>query len=150
MATVKLAQVPETSGLHRYMKPGDFVDCYEVPSDLRLRAAAEIIIQYPAWVRMLMLLRRVVTTPFGLVNDATGPSDRLGMFPIESETDEEILAGFDDKHLNFRISIMAKDGMVYFATWVHPHNRGGTLYLNAVMPFHILICRNALRRVAAH
>ena len=61
----------------------------------------------------------------------------------------KILAGFDDKHLNFRISIMAKTGKIYFATWVSPHNIGGELYLKAVMPFHVLICRNALKRVAA-
>ncbi|MEM1300886.1 MAG: DUF2867 domain-containing protein, partial [Pseudomonadota bacterium] len=75
--------------------------------------------------------------------------NKLGLFPVEIETGDEIIAGFNDKHLDFRVSIMARDGGVYLATWVHTHNFGGRLYLATIMPFHILIARNALARVAS-
>lgn len=149
-AEVNLTRVPDDSELHRFIAPGDFVDCYRVASNLGVREAAEIIVQYPSWVEVLMILRKFVTMPFGLINEHANPSNTLGIFPIESETDEEILAGFDDRHLNFRISIIAKQGIVHFATWVHTHNFGGRLYLKLVTPFHIVICKNALHRVAAH
>ncbi len=35
------------------------------------------------------------------------------------------------------------------STWVHPHNIWGRAYLAVVMPFHILISRAAVRRMAA-
>ena len=146
---VTSTRVPGTSGLHRFMEADDFVDCYATATGLSAREVAGIVIRYPAWVRVLMLLRRVVTTPFGLINQVDGPVEKIGMFPIESETDEEIIAGFDDRHLDFRIAILVKEGTAYFATWVRPHNAGGKLYLAAVMPFYVLICRNALTRVAS-
>ena len=147
---VGLTPVPANSGLHQYIEAEDFVDCYATASELTVRQAAELVVQYPKWVSALMTLRRIVTTPFGLVNDMEHAPERIGFFPIETETDEEILAGFDDKHLNFRISIMAQAGAVYFGTWVRPHNLGGKIYLWLVMPFHVLICKNALKRVARH
>lgn len=95
-----------------------------------------------------MLVRRIVTTPFGLVNEAPKTRAAIGFFPIESETDSELVAGFDDRHLNFRISIMSKNGFISLATWVRTNNLGGDLYLKSIMPFHVLICRNSLRRLA--
>ena len=67
--------------------------------------------------------------------------------PSVTETDEELVAGFDDRHLEFRVSVLSDDGEVSLVTWVHPHNMGGRLYLKAIMPSHILIARNAPARV---
>jgi hypothetical protein len=36
------------------------------------------------------------------------------------------------------------------ATWVHRNNLLGRLYLLAVMPFHVLIVRDSMRRIARH
>ena len=72
----------------------------------------------------------------------------MGPFPVESETETELIAGFNDKHLDFRVSVRSEGGLVSLATWVHPHNIGGRIYLAAIMPFHILIARDALARVA--
>lgn len=65
-----------------------------------------------------------------------------------SETADEIVAGFNDWPLDFRISMRAENERAYLATWVHPHNAVGRIYLVTVMPFHILIIRNAMHRVA--
>lgn len=140
--------LPPESALNGRMSAGDFLDCYRVASTLRPRRAAEIITDFPQWAHFLLTIRRVVTTPFGLSNDGPPASDKLGPFPVEHETDHELIAGFDDLHLDFRISVLSQSGHVYLATWVHTHNLGGRLYLGAIMPFHILIARNALKRVA--
>ena len=147
---VRKTDLPEQSALHTRVAAGDFLDCYQVPSDLSPRRAAEVITSFPEWARLLMSIRRVVTAPFGLSNDGPPADDKIGPFPVESETEHELIAGFDDLHLDFRISVLSKDRHVHLATWVHTHNLGGRLYLNAIMPFHIMIARNALKRVHAH
>lgn len=114
------------------------------------REAAEIIVDFPSWARFLLVIRRAVTAPFGLSNDGPTADDKLGPFPVEQDTPEEVIAGFNDKHLDFRVSVFAKDGEVALATWVHPHNVWGRVYLAAILPFHIAIARNGVRRVAAH
>lgn len=148
-AKVRAVDLPAHSQLHSRKSANDFLDCYSVESNLRPRRAAEIITEFPSWANFLLQIRRVVTTPFGLSNDGPEASDKIGLFPVESETEDELIAGFNDKHLNFRVSVMSQDGRVLLATWVHPHNIGGRIYLKAIMPFHILISRNALSRVAS-
>lgn len=139
--------LPSESVLHQRCKPGDFLDCYAVTASMPVRDAAETITDFPSWARFLLMIRRIVTAPFGLDNDGPDTADRVGIFPVESETATELIAGFDDKHLNFRVSVLSHEAKVSLATWVAPHNLGGHAYLAAIMPFHIAIARNALMRV---
>ncbi|UWQ19625.1 DUF2867 domain-containing protein [Jannaschia sp. M317] len=146
--SVSTTALPAGSRLALLRKPGDFLDCYAVPSNLDPRRAAEIIVTFPGWARLLLELRRIVTAPFGLSQDGPDAADKLGPFPVEHADAEEIVAGFDDRHLNFRVSVLSREGRVHLATWVDPHNWGGRLYLTLILPFHIAIARNALARVA--
>ena len=139
--------LPASSALHKRCKPGDFLDCYAVTATMSVRDAADVITDFPYWARLLLLIRRIVTAPIGLDNDGPVTADRVGIFPVESETTSELIAGFDDKHLDFRISVLSHDTKISLATWVAPHNFGGRAYLAAIMPFHIAIARNALARV---
>jgi len=147
---VTACPLPAFSQLHSLKAPGDFLDCYGVAAHRSPREAADIITAFPGWAQLLLKLRRVITAPFGLDNDGPDAPDKVGIFPVEADSDRELIAGFDDKQLNFRVSITAEEGFVTLATWVHPHNMGGRMYLTAILPFHILIARNALARVAAH
>ena len=144
------ARLPAFSLLHGFKKDGDFLDCYRVSSDLPPRTAAEVITRFPGWAKFLLVIRQIVTAPFGLTNRPPPNVDKVGIFPVETETVRELIAGFDDKHLNFRVSVISDKGAVFMATWVHPHNFAGRAYLKVVMPFHVLICRNALKRVARY
>lgn len=139
--------LPTSSALHKRCKPGDFLDCYAVTATMPVRAAADVITDFAPWARLLLLIRRIVTAPFGLDNDGPEAADRVGIFPVESETTSELIAGFDDKHLDFRVSVFSHNAKIGLATWVAPHNFGGRAYLAAIMPFHIAIARNALARV---
>lgn len=149
MARVVETSLDAESLLSPRVADGDFIDCYSVSARATPRRAAEIITDFPGWARALLLLRRMVTAPFGLSNDGPEAPDKVGPFPVEAETDRELVAGFDDRHLDFRVSVRSEDGRVSLATWVHPHNACGWLYLRAILPFHILIARDALARVAA-
>ncbi len=141
--------LPAISLLKDRISSKDFVDCFAVASSIPPRQAANIVVDFPAWARLLLQLRKVVVTPFGLLHDGPDEKDKIGLFPVESESQNEIIAGFNDKHLDFRVSVVSYEDTVYLATWVHPHNLGGRLYLSMILPFHILIARNALVRVAA-
>lgn len=149
MTQIRRTTLPGTSRLHARKGPADFLDCYSVASDLSPRAAAEIVADFPGWVAALVGLRNWLVHPFGLAPDGGAAADKIGAFPVEHADAHEVVAGFDDRHLNFRVSIFAEAGHVHLATWVHPHHLGGRAYLALIMPFHILIARNALARVAA-
>ena len=135
--------------LHAHIAPGDFLDCYAVTSAASARDAAAIITAFPPWAMALVRLRNILMAPFGLMGEGPATGNSLGPFPVTAEDAREVIAGFDDRHLDFRISVRAEAGTVSLATWVHPHHLGGRAYLAAIMPFHILIARNALMRVAA-
>jgi len=141
-------ELPTESILHERITPADFIDCFVVNSSLATRKAAEVVVQFPPWAHVLFTIRRVVTAPFGLSNDGPPAADKVGSFPVELDTDKEFVAGFNDKHLDFRVSVISQSAQVYLATWVHPHNIWGRLYLFIILPFHIMIARDALKRVA--
>lgn len=142
------ADLPADSGLWSFWRTGDFLDCYSAGSPLPARQAAEVIATFPSWVGALMTLRNLLVLPFGLRTGVpAGP--RVGIFPIDRETEDEVIAGFDDRHLDFRIAVLSRAGRIRCATWVRPHNRLGRAYLATVLPFHRLILRNAMRRLAA-
>ena len=136
--------LPRTSTLWSLHRPGDFLDCYSVPSTLTPHEAATKGLALPAWAAALLALRNTLVRPFGLKTGTPGKP----IFPTAHETDDELILGTDDKHLNFRIGLIRSEGRLYMSTWVHPHNAWGRAYLRLVMPFHILISRGAVARMA--
>lgn len=145
---VSTARLPQDSALWGRVASTDFLDCYSVCAETTPRIAADIITDFPSWARGLLHVRRLLVVPFGLSHAGPQAPDKIGPFPVEAETDEEIIVGFNDRHLDFRVSVIARNGRVSLATWVHVHNLGGRLYLSTILPFHILIAKDALRRVA--
>lgn len=146
---ISKTHLPADSRLHMRVKDTDFLDCYKVASTLPALQAAEIIVDFPMWAKTLVALRNIAMSPYGLMRDGPAAEQKLGLFPVEFTGPTEIIAGFNDRHLNFRVSVMSKQGYIFLATWVHTHNLGGRYYLKTILPFHILIVRNALARVAS-
>lgn len=147
MCPVKKTSHPLESHIWLLVEPGDFVDGYSVPSERGAREAAETGLAMPGWANLLLRLRNLLVRPFGLKTSRPATGDAIGRFPVTFENSREIMLGMPDKHLDFRISVMREDGHIHMATWVQPKNVFGRLYLAAVMPFHILIVRDALRRI---
>jgi uncharacterized protein DUF2867 len=120
------------------------------------QAAMRMMARPPRWVDALVTLRNIIVAPFGLkTSGATGrlPRDIIGIFPVVSETPERLVAGFNDKHLDFRVVVdVATSGRrqsVTATTLVLTHNWLGRTYLATIMPFHRLVVRAMLRQVAA-
>ncbi|QBF32492.1 DUF2867 domain-containing protein [Thalassococcus sp. S3] len=147
LSKISRAPLPADSLLHQRFETGDFLDCFATEAALGARDAAEIVTDFPGWAQSLVQLRNLLVAPFGLRGDSPDVPDKIGLFPVETETSNEVIAGFDDKHLNFQVSVYADGSRVSVATWVRPHNLGGRAYLATIMPFHIFIVRDALARV---
>jgi hypothetical protein len=154
MTRIHATSLPQSSRLYQQpagIRDSDFVDCYTKACETSLEDAAQRALSFPRWVSALMRLRNALVAPFGLNTEVTSPNrpnqpDRIGVFPLVSRDENEMILGLDDSHLDFRISILKQDGQIYFATWVRTKNRFGRIYLSLIMPFHILIVRNAVGR----
>jgi hypothetical protein len=137
-----------------------FVDAFRIDVDdraLNARQAMErMIARQPRWAEALLTLRNILVTPFGLKTSGAStatPREMVGIFPIVSERPDRLVAGFNDKHLDFRLVVdVATSGAVQnvtATTLVLTHNWLGRSYLAIIMPFHRLIVRTLLRQVAA-
>jgi hypothetical protein len=137
-----------------------FVDAYSIAVDggaLDARHAAErMITRQPRWAEALLALRNILVKPFGLRTSGASriaPREMIGIFPIVSETPGQLVAGFNDSHLDFRLVVdVATSGdrqNVTATTLVLTHNLLGRAYLALILPFHRLIVRAMLRKVAA-
>ena len=114
-----------------------------------------MITRQPRWAEALLTLRNILVKPFGLKTSGasrTTPREMIGIFPIVSETPDRLVAGFNDSHLDFRFVVdVATSGdrqQVTATTLVLTHNWLGRTYLALILPFHRLIVRAMLRRVA--
>jgi len=118
----------------------------------------------PAWVNALMAARNHVVGRLGL---KTGPmpgalqgplrvGQYLGMFQVRHLGPDLALMGEDDRHLDFRIFVRverptgpaAGAAQLVVSTWVRPHNWAGKTYLAVVWPFHWLISKTMVKRLA--
>jgi hypothetical protein len=138
-----------------------FADAFRIAVDdrtLDARLAAECMIgRLPRWAEALISLRNILVAPFGLKTSGaskTVPGEMIGIFPVLSQTPDRLVAGFNDKHLDFRVVVDvaspdATSRNVTATTLVLTHNWLGRTYLAIILPFHRLIVRTLLRQVAA-
>lgn len=141
--------LPPDSALWLHHRPGDFLECYSTESSLSPREAALKGLALPGWAKALLALRNTIVRPFGLKTEADKGTESIGLFPIHKDDGHEFVLGLDDKHLDFRIGVIRDGTRIFLSTWVHPHNRWGRFYLAIVMPFHVLISRSVVARMAA-
>jgi hypothetical protein len=135
--------------------PGaDFADSYRLVIDEALTApvaARRMMTRRLPVISALLALRNLAVRPFGLKTGG-GPGEKVGIFPVLSETPERVVLGFDDAHLDFRIVVESEphgEGAVVTATTlIRRNNRLGRVYLALVLPFHRVIVPAMLRQVA--
>jgi hypothetical protein len=116
--------------------------------------------QKSAVVSGLLAIRDALVGSFGIKttrqlasHQSEGEPARIGMFRIYSSGNSEIVLGEDDKHLDFRLSLMCSNlshdtRQVILSTVVHCHGRFGRIYIGLIAPFHRVIVKSALRRAA--
>jgi hypothetical protein len=138
----------------------EFIDAYSIVIDNAAldarRAAEKMLARGPLWIETLLSLRNRLVAPFGLktpLPTGTGATDTIGIFPVLSESPNRLVAGFNDKHLDFRVVVDVATSdhgqRVTATTLVLTHNLLGRVYLAIILPFHRLIVRTLLRQVVA-
>lgn len=159
--------IPDSSRIAHVYASMDLADAYSIPlphgTDTNPQRLADYIFsRRSAWTTGLMWVRDTLVAGFGLKTsrqltslDAGTLPARVGIFRIYSTTEHEIVLGEDDKHLDFRLSILCLPPTVadnrhrlVASTVVHCHNRLGRTYIALISPFHRAIMQASLRRAA--
>ena len=167
-SSVHSAALPEEASIFGLYRSTDLADAYIVrmPDDATgdpERLARHVFEQPATWIDTLMGLRDTLVAGLG-IKTASGmraesdaaAHERIGMFRIYAKSANEIVLGEDDKHLDFRISVLRQMRTIssgpapylIVSTVVSCHNVLGRLYLNAVGPVHRVIFPAMLRRAA--
>ncbi len=159
--------LPTQSGIAHVYKSVCLADAFSIQLPLVTSSdpdllARFIFAQQPSWVGGLMKVRDTLVARLGLKTGkhlATLAGDpkarRVGIFRIYGTNETEIVLGEDDKHLDFRVSVLCSTGpapegsrQLIVSTVVHCHNRLGRAYILVIAPFHRLVVKASLRRAA--
>ena len=155
---VALSAVPAASRIAGLYADPDLADAFEIAlpvgaSDDPETLARFIFLNQAPWVGRAMRVRDRVMARFG-VKTATqlrGTGDRrIAIFRIFARSHDEIVLGEDDRHLDFRVSVLrttsGSPGVVQarlvLSTVVRCHNRLGRTYLWLITPFHRMVVRS--------
>ena len=120
--TVIKTNLPDNSILNNNNKKYDYVDSFQgtlIDSENKFKPidiGKAFFSSGPKWVGILFTLRNRIVSVFGLKtsgkdgdikqqleNFKCEPGEQLGLFKVFDKTDNEVVLGEDDKHLNFRI-----------------------------------------------
>lgn len=157
--------IPVQSCIADYYQSVHLADAYTIALPARASRDPEELARFmfthqPDWISQLMRVRDTIVAWFGLKTGkqlATlaghAQAERIGIFKIYSTRDNEVILGEDDKHLDFRVSVLCSDapggsGRLTVSTVVHCHNLLGRIYLLVIAPFHRLVVKASLRRAA--
>lgn len=159
-------EIPQNSALISYAKGAYFADNFSCEvinkGQTALDVYLEIAKQTPNWISFLMAMRNRVVSMFGLKHlgrlqdaamdidpDNLKVGDRLGIFTLVSNTNNEIVLEDSDKHLDVRVSFLLdpqrENVTVHATTVVHVHNRWGKVYMFFVAPVHKIIVPSSLK-----
>ena len=162
------SQAPSESEIRSLLPGAQFHDAWVVQAgDPRLSALGQFLkasAATPNWVNELMGLRNRLVALVGLKNLGTlpavqpeesyKPGQRVGIFTLIKNSENEVLLGDCDKHLDVTLSVhKSQPGlnsavMITVTTVVHVHNLLGRLYMLPVAPMHKLIVPAVLQAVA--
>ncbi len=146
---IKMNAIPPKSTVMNGFDSIDYYDTYLIKKKTSKSAASisNELMRLPGWVALLLRLRNSIVTIFGLKTDRPNP-ERTSFFTMIENNENEIVMGEDDKHLNFRASVMKDptENTITLTTVVHFNNRWGRVYFFPVKPFHKIIMRTLLNR----
>jgi Protein of unknown function (DUF2867) len=153
----------------RWVETASFREAFRVP--LRRKEASVVDLFFavfghnPAWLNGLLIARNVFASACGLEaptvaeildverkrNYAVG--DKIGPWPLFALSETELIAGRDNKHLDFRVSVLkeaeGETAHVVISTVCVTRNRFGQAYLSGIVPMHEWGMRRLLSRAIA-
>ena len=157
------SQMPALFGVR-----ADFQDAWSAPLEVWHPTMPELFFalfgHHPVGAKWLLILRNRIAAACGLATpddaDILRPEQRaiyavgetIGPWPIFALAADELIAGRDNAHLDFRVSILRErteaGGRVTVTTRCHTHGWPGRVYLWVIAPFHKAGVRGLLARAA--
>lgn len=155
--SVVACEIPAASVLdRRFVAAAWFQDAYRAPLARTEASITDIFIavfaHHPLWMKWVLMARNRFVSWFGLeaaseaemrhfeVKASYTPGEKIGVWPIYRLADTELVAGRDNRHLDFRLSVLKlvedEASSVVVSTACVVHNVWGKLYLCLVIPFH--------------
>jgi len=157
---------PAESGVASWFD-ADLADAFAVPVDAADGAKgidnlARSALGDPApWVRLLLGLRDALVAGFRVKTSQevrraaiADNAERIDFFRIRARSDRELILGEDDRHVDFRLSLLLRarpDGSgdeLVATTVVRCHNALGRVYLGLIARFHRLVVISNLSRAS--
>lgn len=157
--------LPRESVLNKPGETYDYIDIFEKDfsdpgkSIDTTKVALLFFTSSPSWVDKLFSLRNRIMSVFGLKtsgqikdreqalkNFRCETGEKLGLFNVFYKSENEVILGEDDKHLNFRVSLLIRPSNITpekrqltITTAVTFNNWFGKVYFLPVRPFHRVI-----------
>lgn len=150
---------PTDSHIRSFLTKIDFEDAYAFQTAACSESIEEVYIKIfttaPAWVVAAMRLRNLLVSPFGLKTEmdkrrpiSLKEGEKTGIFRIYRIFENEVVAGENDKHLDFRVSVhrSANDSStITVSTLVQYNNAFGKMYMSLIAPFHKMVVKSLLK-----
>jgi len=158
--------LPPQSAIASLYKSVNLADAYSIQLPPSASSDPDVLARFvfshqPTWIIVLTKIRDAIVAGFGLKTSGRlaslpdAKANRISFFKVYSTSEAEIVVGEDDKHLDFRVSLLCskRDASqtghtLTLSTVVHCHNLLGRAYLSVIAPFHRLIVKATLRRAA--
>jgi len=166
---VTATQIPTDSDIVQLLEGAFFFDAYETDIGQNSASVLQLYLttlkRIPPWIDFLMLLRNRIVALVGLKDlgrinavskgrnaNSYQIGDNIGIFSIYSLSEREVILGDSDSHLNVKVSLhkLERNGknMLVLSTIVHLNNLLGRIYMFFILPFHKIIARSVLKRLA--
>ncbi len=162
--TARGVALPAESRVTRFYPRTELADAFSIGLPAGVVGDVEqlarfLLTQQPPWVHALMKVRDAMVAGFGVRTSgqmkaapvASG-QHRVGLFRLYETHPGEVLLGEDDKHLDFRLSVLTRPAQrgseLVVSTVVHCHNLLGRGYIALIAPFHRRVVCAMLERAA--
>jgi len=164
---IHIVKLPLDSRILSYYKSVHLSDAFMIRLNNNVITDPEalarfVFSQQASWVSALMFFREIFVGLFKLKTSSSKllsmthseSTTRIHYFHIYSSSEREVILGENDKHLDFRLSLLYRKAeetsdnlpQLIFSTVVHCHNKLGRVYLFLIAPFHRIVVRSGLRR----
>ena len=134
----------------RMIQAATFSDAYRAPLRRTIDPVAAffaIFGHHRWWMKGMLIARNTLMAPFVTVPPAAtilrpqrqahyAVSDTIGPWPIFGLNERELVAGRDNPHLDFRVSVLTTGQAVVVSTVCVAHNEFGRRYLRLIAPLH--------------
>jgi len=167
LTRVKQVPLPSQSAVTTAFESVNLADAFSIQLPSGASRNPDVLARFmfsvqPSWIGALTNVRDAIVAGFGLKTAqhlATLSSDpatrRISIFRVFGTSETEVVLGENDKHLDFRVSILctpdsppSTGSQLTLSTVVHCHNRLGRTYLSVIAPFHRQVVKTSLRRAA--